>query len=92
MAVNPASQNWPRDRRGYFSAGKTSHFWAYKGGWENGSGAMCVATIVSPFGMRTHFPPCSTGNLLSRWQEVGIKWLVQPESATSSANGGVTSV
>ena len=26
VAVNPASQNWPRERRGCCSAGNTSHF------------------------------------------------------------------
>ena len=27
VALNPALQNWPRDRRGCCSAGKTSKFW-----------------------------------------------------------------
>ena len=53
---------------------------------------MCVATMVSPLGMRTRFPPCTTETLLLHGQVAGRKWLVQPESATNNYTGGVTSV
>ena len=53
---------------------------------------MYVANMVSPFGMRTRFPPSSTASLLSHGKVAGRKWLVQPESATASSTDGVTSV
>ena len=51
---------------------------------------MCVATMVSPFGMRTRFLTCITATLLSHGQVAGRKWIVHPESATASNKGGVT--
>ena len=62
------------------------------GSWRNGSKDVCVSTTVSQFGMRTRFPPCSTGTLLSQGQLVGKKSLVQIALTTASFNGGVTSV
>ena len=53
---------------------------------------MCVATVVSPLSMRTHFPPRTTATLLSHGQVSGRKWLVQPELATAKSTGGVNSV
>ena len=53
---------------------------------------MFVATIVSPLGMRKHFPPWTTETLLSHEQVAERKWLVQPESATANSTSGVTSV
>ena len=92
VAVKPASQNWPKERRGCWSAGKTPHFREARGGWGKGSRAVCIATMVSPLGMRTIFPPCNTATLLPHGQVDGRKWLVQPESATVNSTGGVTSV
>ena len=53
---------------------------------------MCIATMVSPFGMRTFFPPCNTATLLSHGQIAGRKWIVHPDSETASYKGGVASV
>ena len=88
--MNPALQNWPRDRRGCFSAGKTSHFWAARGIWGNGSRAVYVATMVSPLGMHTRFLPYETETFSLHGEVVGRKWLVQPDSATASSKDGVT--
>ena len=92
VALNPASQNFTMDRRGCCSADKTSHFRADMGSWGNGSRAVYFATMVSPLGMPTCFPPYRTGTLLFHGQAVGRKWLVHPDSATSSSKGGVTRV
>ena len=92
VAVNPASQNWPMERRGCWSAGKTSHLRAARRSWGKGSRAVCIATMVSPLGIRTHFPPCTTETLLFHGQVAGRKWLVQTELATESSTGGVTSL
>ena len=92
VAVNPASRNWQRDRRGFCSAGKTSHFWADRESWRNGIRAVCVANMVSPFYMRTRFPPYRNGTLLSHGQILESKWLLQPELANVSSKGGVTMV
>ena len=53
---------------------------------------MCVATMVSPLGIRTRLPPWTTATLLLHGQVAGRKWLVQPELATSNYTGGFTSV
>ena len=90
--VNPASQNWPRDSRGCCSARKISYYQEARGSWGDGSRAICVATMVSPFGILTHFKPCSTGTLLSQGQVLGRKYPVKSESAITSSNGGVTRV
>ena len=90
--VNPESQNWPKERRGCCSAGKTSHFRAARGSWGEGIRAVCVATMVYPFGMRKRFPPWTTATLLSHGQVARKKWLVQPESETAKYTGGVTSM
>ena len=92
VAAKPASQNWPRDRSGCWSTVNTSHFREARGGYGKESRYVCVATMVSPFGMRTRFPPCNTATLLSHGQVAGGGWLVQPKSATTSSKGGVTSV
>ena len=90
--MKPASQNWPRERRGCWSAGKTSHFQVARGGWVKGIIAVCVATMVSSLGMRSRFPPWTTATLFSHGQVAGSKWLVQPESTTASSTGGVTNL
>ena len=92
VAVKPASQNWPRHRRGCWRSGKTSHFRAARGSWGKGSRAVCVATMVYPLYIRTRFSPWTTETLLSHGKVAGRKWLVQPESATANYIGRVTSV
>ena len=92
VAVNPASWNWPMKRRGCCSTGKTLHFPEARGEWGKGRRAVCFATVVYPFGMRTRFPPWTTATLLLHRQVVERKWLVQPESTTANSTGGVTSV
>ena len=92
VAVNPASQNCPMDRRGCFRAGKTSHFQVDWGIWGNDSMALFYAIMVSLLGMRTCFSPYRIGTLSSHGQALGIKWLVHPESSTASSKGGVTRV
>ena len=92
VAVNHASQNWPRDRRGFWSARKTSHFQAARGSWGEGSRAVCVATMVSPFGMCTRFLTFSTENLLSHAQVAGSKRIVHPELDNARSKGGDNSV
>ena len=73
VAVKPASQNWPRDSRGCWSSVTTSYFWEDRGSWEKGSRDVCVSTMISPFGIRTRFPPCNTETLLSHEQLAGRK-------------------
>ena len=46
VELNPASQNWPRDRRGCWRAGKISHFWAARGSWGQRSRNGCAATMI----------------------------------------------
>ena len=73
VAVNPASQNWPRDRRGYCRAGKISHLRADMGSWGNESRAVCVYTMVSPLGMSKRFPPYRIGTLSLHEKVVGTE-------------------
>ena len=92
VAVNPASQNWPRERRNCSSSGKTSHFRADKGSLGKGERSVCVAAMVSPLGMSTRFPPWITATFLSHGKVAKRKWLVHLESTTANYADGVTSV
>ena len=49
------------DRRGCCSAGKTSHFNTARGSRGNEIRAVCVATMVSPFGTYASFLSYRTG-------------------------------
>ena len=68
VALNSTSHNWPKDKRVCCSAGKTSHLRASRGSSGKGSRAVCVVTVVYPFGMCTRFPPWTTVTLLSYGQ------------------------
>ena len=69
-----------------------SHFRVDRGGWGDGIRDMCVSTMILPLGVCTQFPPYMTGTFSFHVQVVGMKWLVQPKSATASSKGGVTRV
>ena len=90
VALNHASQNWPRYRRGCYSAGKTSQLRAARDSWGGGSRSVCIATMVSPLVMCTRFPPYRTGTFSLHGQVLESKWIFHTESATDSSKCGVT--
>ena len=80
VAVQPLSHSWPMEIRPCWSCGKMCACLASVGSVGKSSVAVCVASIVSPFGIRTLMPVLVGWMLLQALWYVR-KWPVAPVSA-----------